>query len=604
MAETKPFVLLDDARAEGASDAQLFENPREIFVARRPEDVAPVLEAAEAGRLRNGGTLAGYIAYEAGLALEPRLAPLAAERSGAAGPLVWFGLFESATVIPAAEVAQWLAARAGSGPASIGPLEPQLSTGGYLEACAALKEAIRAGDIYQANLTMPLAGPARGDPLAIYAAIRPTANAGYGGLIFDGSDWLLSFSPELFFSLKGRSARCKPMKGTRPRGRDAAEDRALAEELAASVKDKAENLMIVDLMRNDLSRVAEAGSVRVEQPFAIESYPTVHQMVSTIRAELLPGTGAIDMIRALFPCGSITGTPKIRAMELIHRVERDARGPYCGGIGRIDANGDAAFNVAIRTIRLTPGENERHHAVLGVGGAIVADSEGMAEWRECLLKGGFARGAAGGFDLIETMRFDPDAGVPRLERHLERIGASAAELGFAFDRHATRNKIQALCFELEGPTKLRLMLARSGEISLETAPLPEPPQGAAECIALPLPVVPGDWRLRHKTTDRGFHTEALAVAQARGAREAVFVRDDGLVTEGSYTNVFVERGGTLLPPPLALGLLAGILRDELIDQGRAAEAELTLADLANGFFIGNALRGVLPARITPRATST
>ena len=188
---------------------------------------------------------------------------------------------------------------------------------------------------------------------------------------------------------------------------------------------------------------------------------------------------------------------------------------------------------------------------------------------------------------------------PRLERHLERIKASAAELGFAFDRHDTRNRIQALCFELEGPTKLRLMLARSGEISLETAPLPEPPQGAAECIALPLPVVPGDWRLRHKTTDRGFHTEALAVAQARGAREAVFVRDDGLVTEGSYTNVFVERGGTLLTPPLALGLLAGILRDELIDQGRAAEAELTLADLANGFFIGNALRGLLPARITP-----
>ena len=217
MAETKPFVLLDDARAEGASDAQLFENPREIFVARRPEDVAPVLEAAEAGRLRNGGTLAGYIAYEAGLALEPRLAPLAAERSGAAGPLVWFGLFESATVIPAAEVAPWLAARAGSGPASIGPLEPQLSTGGYLEAFAALKEAIRAGDIYQANLTMPLAGPARGDPLAIYAAIRPAANAGYGGLIFDGSHWLLSFSPELFFSLRGRAAKVKPMKGTRAR---------------------------------------------------------------------------------------------------------------------------------------------------------------------------------------------------------------------------------------------------------------------------------------------------------------------------------------------------------------------------------------------------
>lgn len=601
MAETKPFVLLDDARTEGASDAQLFENPREVFVARRPGEVLAVLEAAEAARLRTGATLAGYMAYEAGLALEPRLAPLAAERSGAAGPLVWFGLFESAIVIPAAEVPQWLSARAGNGPesvgASIGPLEPQISTGGYLEAFATLKEAIRAGDIYQANLTMPLAGAARGDPRAIYAAIRPEANAGYGGLIFDGSDWLLSFSPELFFSLKGRSARCKPMKGTRPRGRDAAEDRALAEELAASVKDKAENLMIVDLMRNDLSRVAEPGSVRVDAPFAVENYPTLHTMTTTVHAQLQQGRGAIDMIRALFPCGSITGTPKIRAMELIQQVERDARGPYCGAIGRIDANGDAAFNVAIRTIRLTPGENERHKAVLGVGGAIVADSEGMAEWRECLVKGSFARGAAGGFDLIETMRFDPEIGIPRLERHLERIKASAAELGFAFDRHEARNRIQALCFELESAARLRLVVARSGAIALETAPFPESAEGLADCIALPLPVVPGDWRLRHKTTDRGFHQDALAVARSHGAREAIFVRDDGLVTEGSYTNVFVERGGKLLTPPAALGLLPGVLRGELIEQGRAVEAELTLGDLANGFFIGNALRGLIEARM-------
>jgi para-aminobenzoate synthetase / 4-amino-4-deoxychorismate lyase len=598
MADHRPFVLLDDARAEGASDAQLFEDPVETFVARRPEEVVPVLEAADAARRIGGGTLAGYLAYEAGLALEPKLAPLAEARAGAAGPLVWFGLFDTVRRIPAGEVPQWLAERGGSGPASIGPLEPQVSTGGYLDAFAALAEAIRAGDIYQANLTLPLAGAANGDPLALYAAIRPEARAGYGGVIFDGSHWLLSFSPELFFSLKGREAKCKPMKGTRPRGRGEAEDRALAEELAQSAKDKAENLMIVDLLRNDLSRVAEAGSVRVEAPFAVETYPTLHTMTTTVRGRLQQGRGALDMIRALFPCGSITGTPKIRAMELIDAVERDARGPYCGAIGRIDEDGDAAFNVAIRTIRLTPGENERHHAVLGVGGAIVADSEGMAEWRECLVKGGFARGAAGGFALIETMRFDPDVGVPRLERHLERMKASAAELGFSFDRHDTRNRIQALCFELDGPTKLRLMLARSGEISLETAPLPEPPDGVVPCVALPLPVVAGDWRLRHKCSDRGFYEQALAVAQERGAREAVLVREDGLVTEGSYTNVFVERDGALLTPRAALGLLPGILRGELIEQGRAAEAELTLGDLANGFFIGNGLRGLLPARLT------
>jgi para-aminobenzoate synthetase/4-amino-4-deoxychorismate lyase len=599
MADPKPFVLLDDARADGASDAQLFEDPREVFVARRPEDVLPILEAADAARRAGGGTLAGYLAYEAGLALEPKLGPLADARSGAAGPLVWFGLFDAPRIIPAADVPQWLADRAEDGPASIGPLDPQLSIGGYLQAFDRLQEAIRAGDIYQANLTMPLAGAARGDPLAIYAAIRPSANAGYGGAIFDGSDWLLSFSPELFFSLKGRAAKAKPMKGTRPRGRDEAEDAAFIAELAASAKDKAENLMIVDLLRNDLSRVAEAGSVRVDNLFAIETYPTVHTMVSTVRAELQSGKGAMDMIRALFPCGSITGAPKIRAMELIDGLERDARGPYCGSIGRIDGNGDAAFNVAIRTVRLTPGENERHRAVLGVGGAIVADSDGMAEWRECLVKGGFARGTAGGFDLLETMYFDPEHGVPRLELHIGRLKGSAAELGFAFDRHEARNRIQALCFELEAPARLRLLLSRRGELALEAASLPPPIEGIAECVALPLPVVPGDWRLRHKTTDRGFHEDALAIAREQRAREALFVRDDGLVTEGSFTNIFVERDGMLLTPPASLGLLPGILRAELLAEGRAEERELTLADLADGFFIGNALRGLIPARLQP-----
>ncbi|AKH43115.1 para-aminobenzoate synthetase/4-amino-4-deoxychorismate lyase [Altererythrobacter atlanticus] len=597
MAEYQPFVLLDDAREEGASDAQLFEAPSAIFVAWRPEEVASVLEAADAAQRESGGTLAGYLAYEAGLALEPRLMQHAAERCGADGPLVWFGLFDKAQTIPAAEIPQWLAAKAGTGPASIGPLDPQISIGAYLEAFETLQEAIRAGDIYQANLTMPLAGAARGDPLAIYAAIRPAANAGYGGVIFDGSHWLLSFSPELFFSLKDGQARCKPMKGTRPRGRAEEEDRALAAELSSSVKDKAENLMIVDLMRNDLSRVARAGTVRVEQPFHVETYPTVHTMVTTVRAQLADEKGAMDMLRALFPCGSITGAPKIRAMELIQQVERDARGPYCGAIGRIGPNGDAAFNVAIRTIRLTPGENDRHRAVLGVGGAIVADSNGMEEWRECLVKGGFVRGEAGGHDLLETMRFDPAGGIPLLEMHLERIKQSAAELGFAFDRHETRNRIQALCFELEKPAKLRLLLARSGEVTLEAQSMPAAPDGPVRCVALPLPVVPGDWRLRHKSTDRSFYQAALDVAKANDAGEALFVRHDGLLTEGSFTSIFVEREGILLTPPATLGLLPGVFRRSLLEEGRAQEAKLTLEDLGDGFMLGNAVRGLMPAML-------
>jgi len=592
-----PFILLDDARSEGAVDAHLFERPSALFVARSPDDVERTLAQADAVRRETGGTLAGYIAYEAGLALEPRLLPFAAARTGADGPLVWLGLFDEPRSIPAAEVPQWLAQRSQAGHASIGPLDPQVSTGAYLDAFGRLQEAISAGDIYQANLTFRLAGAARGDPVALYAAIRPAAQAGYGGLVFDGSHWLLSFSPELFFSLKGRAAKAKPMKGTRPRGRTSEEDAALAAELAASEKDKAENLMIVDLLRNDLSRVAEAGSVRVEKPFEIESYPTVHTMVSTVHATLRQGQSAIDMVSALFPCGSITGAPKIRAMELIDEVERDARGPYCGAIGRIGPGDEAAFNVAIRTIRLIPGENDKHKAVLGVGGAIVADSDGMGEWRECLIKAGFVREAAGGHDLIETMRFEPESGIGLLELHLERLKTSAQELGFSFDRHETRNRIQALCFELDQPAKVRLLLARSGEITLETMPLPPPAKGRVGCIALPLPVVSNDWRLRHKSTDRGFYEAALTAAKEHGAYEALFVRDDGLVTEGSFTNLFVERDGTLLTPAASLGLLPGVLRRRLLDERRASEAELTLDDLAAGFLIGNATRGLMPAML-------
>jgi len=591
-----PFILLDDARTEGARDARYYCDPVEVVVARRAEEVAPALDRI-AALGRQGLDMAGFLAFEAGLALEPRLLPLAAERAGAAGPLVWFGAFAGFETIAAAAVPRWLADQAQGLRGEIGPMAPQISAGAYDRAFATLQEAIRAGDIYQANLTFPLAGTWRGDPLALYAAIRPAASAGYGGIVHDGSHWLLSFSPELFFALANGQVSVKPMKGTRPRGPTATKDRAQRAELAASIKDRAENLMIVDLMRNDLSRVAEPGSVRVEAPFAIETYPTVHQMVSTVRARLQPGRDAIDLIHALFPCGSITGAPKIRAMELIERVERDARGPYCGAIGRIDASGDAAFNVAIRTLRLSPPENGRGSAVLGVGSAIVADSDGQAEWRECLVKGGFVRQSAASFDLIETMAFTPESGIPLLELHLERIRTSAAALGFAFDRHAVRNAIQALCFDADLPARLRLLTSRSGAYSLELSPMPPPLPDLATCAVVRLPVDDADWRLRHKSSDRGFHESALAAAKTAGAAEALFVRDDGLVTEGSFTNLFVERDGTLLTPPARLGLLPGVLRRSLIDAERAVEAELTLDDLADGFLIGNALRGLNSAKL-------
>ena len=602
-----PFILLDDARPEGAASARLYRDPVEIIVAWRVEDVEAALARMAALNLA-GKHLAGYLGYEAGMALEPRLAGLASGRVGANGPLVWFGAFETYKTIPAPDVPHWLAANAVQHPpAAIGPLTPQISFNAYRHAFDELREAILAGDIYQANLTFPLAGSWSGDPLALYGAIRPAAGAGYGGIVFDGSHWLLSFSPELFFSLKDGSAMVRPMKGTRPRGRDKEEDEQLARELADSAKDRAENLMIVDLMRNDLSRVAVPGSVRVEDGFAVETYPTVHQMVSSAHARLQPGKNAIDLIRALFPCGSVTGAPKIRAMELIGQVERDPRGPYCGAIGRIDpagpnGTGEAAFNVAIRTMRLRPDGDGGGRAELGVGSALVADSEALREWRECLVKGVFVQqsveqNSAARFDLIETMAFTPDDGIPLLEAHLERIKASANELGFSFDRHAVRNAIQALCFDAAERARLRLAASRSGAFSLELSDIPEPLPRPAICALMRLPVDESDWRLRHKTSDRAFYEAGLEAAQGAGAHEALFLRDDGLVTEGCFTNIFLEAGGQLLTPPARLGLLPGILRQSLIEQGRAVEAELKAEDLANGFLIGTALRGLIPARL-------
>ncbi len=602
MGDRSIFVLLNDARADGA-DARLYEAPFEIFNASRADEIDDVLTRADAARTKRGGHLAGFVAYEAGLALEEKLRGLADARTGANGPLVWLGLFEHERVIRADAVDGWLSEH-GQGGGSIGPLDPQLSCGGYMTQFDRLQDAIRAGDIYQANLTFPLAGSYRGDPVSLYRALRPAAQAGYGGIVFDGSHWLLSLSPELFVSLQDGAARVRPMKGTRPRGRDGQEDVALKEDLARSTKDKAENLMIVDLMRNDLSRIARPGSVTVDAPFAVETYPTLHQMVTTIHATLSEDRSATDLVRALFPCGSITGAPKIRAMELIDAVERDARGPYCGAIGRIGPDGDAAFNVAIRTLRLTPIENGQGTAVLGVGSAIVADSDAMTEWREAILKAGFVRAAtpecaAAQFDLIETMRFEPDSGIALIELHLDRMKESAFALGFSFDRHAARNQIHALCFELEHASKIRLLCARSGAIALEAGDLSPAPTHDMDCIALPLPVDSGDWRLRHKTTDRGFYEAAREVALDNGAHEALFVRDDGRVTEGSRTNVFIEAGGELLTPPSALGLLPGVLRRSLLDDGKAREAEVTLDDLSDGFWIGNGVRGMMPARLRP-----
>jgi para-aminobenzoate synthetase/4-amino-4-deoxychorismate lyase len=577
----RPFVLLDDARTSGAAPARLYRSPVEIVEARDIAAVKPALERLRAARHR-GLHAVGFLAYEAASAFEPILGDLPQGPT----PLLWFGLFERFDEIAAGDVAAWLPDPAA---AWLGAPVPDVDRDAYADRFDQVHALIEAGDLYQANLSFRARVPIVGDPLAAFARLRASARAGYGALVWTGRDWLLSLSPELFFALDGGRLTTRPMKGTARRGATPEEDRALAAALREDAKQRAENLMIVDLLRNDLSRVAEPASVAVPELFAVETYPTIHTMTSTVTATLAPDQDAIDVLAALFPCGSITGAPKIRAIAALAGIEMGSapRGPYTGAIGRLDATGGAMFNVAIRTLVI---ENGADHALLGAGGGIVADSRMGDEWDEAQAKTAFVGAGARRFDLIETMAFDPIEGIALLERHLTRMKTSAQVFGFAFDRHAARNELQAATFRLREVKRIRLMLAPSGAVAIEVAAMPAMPEAAVAVTIAPLPVAADDFRLRHKTSDRAFYDSA------RQGFETVF-EVDGHLTEGSFTNVFVERGGMLLTPPLGAGLLPGVLRAELIESGRAIEATLTRADLNHGFFIGNALRGLIPAKL-------
>jgi para-aminobenzoate synthetase/4-amino-4-deoxychorismate lyase len=567
-----PFILLDDARPGGK--ARLYARPVEVIACTDPAEVPAALEQLRAARER-GLHAAGYLHYEASAALEPSAWRTMPESDT---PLLWFGLFESFGRVIAEEL---LPDPAG---AWAGAPVPLIDEAAYRTRFAEVEELIAAGDIYQANLTFRARVDFAGHPHALYALLRGRARAGYGALIDTGEAQLLSLSPELFFQLEGGTLTARPMKGTALRGADAETDNALAEQLRSDPKQRAENLMIVDLLRNDLSRVARPGSVTVPSLFHVERYPTVHQMVSTVTAELERGLDAVDAVRALFPCGSITGAPKVRAMQIIESVEAAPRHIYTGAIGRLDANGDALFNVAIRTLSVRDGS-----AMLGLGSGVVADSNAAEEWQECLAKGRFVTAGETGFDLIETMAFDPLAGIPLLERHLARMKASALAFGFEFDRHHVRNELQAATFRLRDPSRIRLLCARSGAMPIAIAPLPAAPEGPVEVALAPLPVAPDDFRLAHKTSRRGFYT------RVPGAFETLYVDAQGYLTEGSFTSIFVPKGEVLVTPPLARGLLPGVLRAELLESGRAVEGDLTPADLTDGFFIGNALRGLVAA---------
>ena len=366
-----PFVIFDDARS--SSQIRIYRNPSEIVETSDPTEIKSCLRKIQAA-VDGGSHAAGFLSYGAGFALEPRLAPLLAVQEEQY-PLLWFGLFENAEIMPT-DVLQNHAAQEGIAPV------PAWSEREYLRAVRRVQDYIAAGDCYQVNLTFDAMVSAVQAPFALYGRMRGSQKAGWGGMLFDGRKMLLSASPELFFAVRRGKIWVRPMKGTAPRNANRTLDEKMRTRLACSKKDRAENLMIVDLLRNDLSRISQAGSVQVPGLFDIESYPTVFQMTSTVTADLQEGIKAADIITALFPCGSVTGAPKIRAMEIINELERPRRA-YTGSMGFIEPDGTSAFNVLIRTIEL---DRDRGIGTMGLGSAIVADSDPKQEWAECLTK--------------------------------------------------------------------------------------------------------------------------------------------------------------------------------------------------------------------------
>jgi para-aminobenzoate synthetase / 4-amino-4-deoxychorismate lyase len=511
----------------------------------------------------------------------------------------------------------WLAAQADADMTSgIMDLAASVDRDAFTAAIARIHAAIAAGETYQVNYTYRLHGQVFGAPLALYRRLRERQPVAYGAFVAlpQGGEvtHVLSCSPELFVRGEHGRITARPMKGTASRYAPPEGDSETARMLSLDTKNRAENLMIVDLLRNDLGRVARIGSVKVPELFAIEPYSTVFQMTSTVQAQLRPEVDFAALLRAIFPCGSITGAPKHHTMELIASLESTPRGLYCGAIGWVDAPrvgeriGDFCLSVAIRTLVLGAPVRGLRPLRLGVGAGIVQDSRADDEFEECRLKARFLTGLDPGFELFETVLATAAGELPRLARHLDRLAHSAAVLGFELDREAARDALLAAATAGNAePRRLRLALAHDGRLALTEGPLAPLPEGKVR-LRLAEAVLPDANPLgAHKTTLRALYDAGVRDAEREGAFDSLFFSASGWLVEGGRCSVFLRLDGHWFTPPLADGALPGVMRGVLLDDpGWAArERRLTRSDLARAeaIVVCNALRGALPARLAELA---
>lgn len=599
-------ILLDFCDPHGGADALrcAFDTPLHTLVAHTFDQVKPLLDSVQAYS-QQGLWCVGYVRYEAAPAFDAAFAVQPTDSDHA--PLAWFGVFahhkpwpNQSCVNDARTQVTW---------------HQSLNRADFDAAMARIHSDIAAGSFYQVNYTTLLQGKFTGDPLTLFHRLQRAQPGGYAAFIDTGSEQLLSVSPELFFDWQptqegaghdtvneggealpgalGGRLLTRPMKGTAPRGHTAVEDDAHVQAMLNSAKERAENVMIVDLLRNDVSRLAEPFSVKVPALFAVQTLPTVHQMVSDVTARTRPGTTLVDVFGALFPCGSITGAPKVQAMRAIKALEPQARGVYCGAIGVLRPGGHATFNVAIRTVTLY-GDQAR----CGMGSGITADATADAEWQEWQHKRGFLERASEAFELLETLRLEGGVYI-NLVAHIARLSRAAQHFGYVFDETQVRDTLAALATPAMPNTvwRVRLLLPVNGPARAEKFILNK----TLARISIALAAIPFESNLseftRFKTTRRA-HYEAFAPTDPT-VFDTLLYNPAGELTECTRGNIALLLDGRWVTPPLRCGLLDGVGREFALAEGRVTEAVVRVTELprVQALAFINSLRGWLDAKL-------
>jgi para-aminobenzoate synthetase/4-amino-4-deoxychorismate lyase len=593
--EKDNLVLLETSKFDQENyRSYIFTDPVEILRIHRIDEV-PQLLASIQRCLKENYYLAGYFAYECGFSFE-KISDIPPSKE----PIAFFGVYHEPMIFNhltgVFENGQTnLNQSLHPGQYSITPPVLDIPQPKYVEKIEAIKQYIRDGDTYQINFTSKYQFDFQGSPLSFYKDLKTKQRVPFGAFIKSSDRNIVSLSPELFFRTNGRTIVAKPMKGTVRRGKTHEEDFDLKSWLQRDQNNRSENVMIVDLIRNDLGRICEAGTVKVEGLCSVEQYQTLFQMTSTVTGKLKKEMIVGDIVRSLFPSGSVTGAPKIRSMQIINELEGIYRGVYTGAIGYFSPEDEAVFNVAIRTIDIRGNKAE-----MGVGSGIVYDSVAEHEYEECELKGQFLTNPPQKeFQLLETLLWDN--GYPFLENHLKRIHRSANYFDYPCDIERLRNELLKFCSSFAKGTiyKIRLTLDRNGKPTLEQEVINE--NTASPVIALSKTQTDANnIFLYHKTTNRKFYNDNYKKALEKGFVDIIFMNERGEITEGTRNNIFVEKDGQLLTPPVECGLLDGIYRQHLLDERTdAVEIILTESVLreAEAIYICNAVRGMRKVRL-------